>query len=207
MEAAFPYEETDDQARAIAEVKSDMQSPRPMDRVICGDVGFGKTEVAVRAPSRRCSTATRPPCSSPPPCWRSSTSARSASAWPAFPARIEVLSRFRSDAEARAVVAAMRAGEVDIVIGTHRMLQPDVEFANLGLVVIDEEQRFGVAHKERLKRMRLEVDVLTLSATPIPRTLHMALSGIRDMSTMDSAPEGRQAGADVRHRVGRRDRA
>ena len=111
----------------------------------------------------------------------------------AVPARIGVLSRFRTDAEARDVLAGLKSGAIDIVIGTHRLLYPGVEFKNLGLVVIDEEQRFGVTHKERLKRMRLEVDVLTLSATPIPRTLHMALTGIRDMSTMDDPPEGRQA--------------
>ena len=192
MEAAFPYEETDDQARAIAEVKSDMQSPRPMDRVICGDVGFGKTEVAVRAAFKAVLDGYQAAVLVPTTVLAQQHERTFRERLAAFPARIEVLSRFRSDAEARAVVAAMRAGEVEIVIGTHRMLQPDVEFANLGLVVIDEEQRFGVAHKERLKRMRLEVDVLTLSATPIPRTLHMALSGIRDMSTMDSAPEGRQ---------------
>ena len=191
MEAAFPYEETDDQARAIAEVKADMESTRPMDRIVLGDVGFGKTEVAVRSAFKAVQDGYQVAILVPTTVLAQQHERTFRERLAPFPVRIETLSRFRTDAEARAVVAGLRSGEVDIVIGTHSLLQPGIEFANLGLVVIDEEQRFGVAHKERLKRMRLEVDVLTLSATPIPRTLHMSLAGIRDMSTMESAPEDR----------------
>ncbi len=193
LEAAFPYEETPDQAEAIAAVKADMESPRPMDRVICGDVGFGKTEVALRATFKALEDGYQVAILVPTTVLAQQHERTFRERLAAFPTRIEVLSRFRTDAEARDVLAGLKSGEVDIVIGTHRLLYPGVEFKNLGLVVIDEEQRFGVTHKERLKRMRLEVDVLTLSATPIPRTLHMALTGIRDMSTMDDPPEGRQA--------------
>jgi transcription-repair coupling factor (superfamily II helicase) len=191
MEAAFPYEETEDQLRTLAEVKADMESPRPMDRLICGDVGFGKTEVAVRAAFKAVMDGMQVAVLVPTTVLAQQHERTFRERLAAFPVRIEVLSRFRTDQEARDVMAALRAGEVDIVIGTHRLLQPGVEFSNLGLVIIDEEQRFGVAHKERLKRMRLEVDVLSLSATPIPRTLHMSLTGIRDMSTIESAPVDR----------------
>ncbi len=193
LEAAFPYDETPDQAQAIIDVKTDMESPRPMDRVICGDVGFGKTEVALRAAFKATMDGYQVAVLVPTTVLAQQHERTFRERLAAFPAHIEVLSRFRTDAEARAVVAGLRSGDVDIVIGTHRLLYPGIEFNNLGLVIIDEEQRFGVNHKERLKRMRLEVDVLTLSATPIPRTLHMALTGIRDMSTMDDPPEGRQA--------------
>jgi transcription-repair coupling factor (superfamily II helicase) len=191
MEAAFPYEETEDQLRTLAEVKADMESPRPMDRLICGDVGFGKTEVAVRAAFKAVMDGMQVAVLVPTTVLAQQHERTFRERLAAFPARVEVLSRFRSDQEAREVIAGLRAGEVDIVIGTHRLLQQGIEFANLGLVIIDEEQRFGVAHKERLKRMRLEVDVLSLSATPIPRTLHMSLTGIRDMSTIESAPVDR----------------
>ncbi|MGE0133538.1 MAG: transcription-repair coupling factor [Dehalococcoidia bacterium] len=191
MEAAFPFEETEDQLRTIAEVKADMESPRPMDRLICGDVGFGKTEVAVRAAFKAVMDGMQVAVLVPTTVLAQQHERTFRERLAAFPVRIEVLSRFRSDHEARAIVAALKVGEVDIVIGTHRLLQPNVEFSNLGLVIIDEEQRFGVAHKERLKRMRLEVDVLSLSATPIPRTLHMSLTGIRDMSSIESAPVDR----------------
>ncbi|MDP6606163.1 MAG: transcription-repair coupling factor [Dehalococcoidia bacterium] len=193
LEAAFPYEETPDQMQAILDVKSDMESPRPMDRVICGDVGFGKTEVALRAAFKAVTEGYQVAVLVPTTVLAQQHERTFRERLAAFPTRIEVLSRFRTDAEARDVLAGLRSGGVDIVIGTHRLLYPGVAFHNLGLVIIDEEQRFGVTHKERLKRMRLEVDVLTLSATPIPRTLHMALTGIRDMSTMDDPPEGRQA--------------
>jgi transcription-repair coupling factor (superfamily II helicase) len=192
LEAAFPYEETVDQARSIAEVKADMESPRPMDRLICGDVGFGKTEVALRAAFKAVMEGMQVAVLVPTTVLAQQHERTFRERLAAFPVRIEVLSRFRSDKEAAEVIAGLRAGEIDIVIGTHRLLQAGVEFANLGLVILDEEQRFGVAHKERLKRMRLEVDVLSLSATPIPRTLHMALTGIRDMSTIDTAPQDRQ---------------
>jgi transcription-repair coupling factor (superfamily II helicase) len=193
FEAAFPYEETPDQADAIVAVKADMENVQPMDRVICGDVGFGKTEVALRATFKALEDGYQVAILVPTTVLAQQHERTFRERLAAFPARIEVLSRFRTDAEARDVLAGLKSGVVDVVIGTHRLLYPGVEFKNLGLVVIDEEQRFGVTHKERLKRMRLEVDVLTLSATPIPRTLHMALTGIRDMSTMDDPPEGRQA--------------
>ena len=192
MEAAFPYEETEDQLRAIAEVKGDMESERPMDRLVCGDVGFGKTEVAVRAAFKAVMDGMQVAVLVPTTVLAQQHHRTFSERLAAFPARIEVLSRFRTDAEAREVIAGLKSGDIDIVIGTHRLLQDGIEFANLGLVIIDEEQRFGVAHKERLKRMRLEVDVLALSATPIPRTMHMSLAGIRDMSTMESAPVERQ---------------
>ncbi|MBX7110629.1 MAG: transcription-repair coupling factor [Dehalococcoidia bacterium] len=191
MEAAFPFEETEDQLRTIAEVKADMESPRPMDRLICGDVGFGKTEVAVRAAFKAVMDGMQVAVLVPTTVLAQQHERTFRERLAAFPVRVEMLSRFRSDHEAREIIAALKAGEIDIVIGTHRLLQPSVEFANLGLVIIDEEQRFGVAHKERLKRMRLEVDVLSLSATPIPRTLHMSLTGIRDMSSIESAPVDR----------------
>ncbi|MYA20514.1 MAG: transcription-repair coupling factor, partial [Chloroflexi bacterium] len=191
LESAFPYEETPDQTRVIAEVKRDMEARQPMDRIVLGDVGFGKTEVAVRAAFKAVQDGYQVAILVPTTVLAQQHERTFRERLAPFPVRIETLSRFRTDAEARELVTGLREGSVDIVIGTHRLLQPGVEFANLGLVVIDEEQRFGVAHKERLKRMRLEVDVLTLSATPIPRTLHMTLAGIRDMSTMESAPEDR----------------
>ena len=191
MEVAFPYEETADQLAAITAVKEDMEAVRPMDRIVLGDVGFGKTEVAVRAAFKAVQDGYQVAVLVPTTVLAQQHERTFRERLAPFPVRIEALSRFRTDAEAREVGAGLRSGEIDIVIGTHRLLQPGIEFGNLGLVVIDEEQRFGVAHKERLKRMRLEVDVLTLSATPIPRTLHMSLAGIRDMSPMDTAPEDR----------------
>ncbi|MXW35037.1 MAG: transcription-repair coupling factor, partial [Chloroflexi bacterium] len=191
MEAAFPYEETEDQLAAITAVKEDMEGVRPMDRIVLGDVGFGKTEVAVRAAFKAVQDGYQVAVLVPTTVLAQQHERTFRERLAPFPVQIEALSRFRTDAEAREVASGLRSGEVDIVIGTHRLLQAGIEFANLGLVVIDEEQRFGVAHKERLKRMRLEVDVLTLSATPIPRTLHMSLAGIRDMSPMDTAPEDR----------------
>ena len=191
MEAAFPYEETTDQISAISAVKGDMEAVRPMDRIVLGDVGFGKTEVAVRAAFKAVQEGYQVGVLVPTTVLAQQHERTFRERLAPFPVRIEALSRFRTDGEAREVAAGLRSGEIDIVIGTHRLLQAGIEFANLGLVVIDEEQRFGVAHKERLKRMRLEVDVLTLSATPIPRTLHMSLAGIRDMSPMDTAPEDR----------------
>ncbi len=193
LEAAFPYEETPDQQSAIEAVKADMERPRPMDRVICGDVGFGKTEVAVRAAFKAVRDGHQVAVLVPTTVLAQQHLRTFRERLGAFPVHVEALSRFRTDAEVAEILASVRAGGVDVLIGTHRLLSPDVEFANLGLVVIDEEQRFGVHHKELLKRMRLEVDVLTLSATPIPRTLHMALAGVRDLSMMESAPEGRQA--------------
>lgn len=192
MEAAFPFVETADQLEAIAEVKADMERPRPMDRLICGDVGYGKTEVAVRAAFKAVADGKQVAVLVPTTVLAEQHGNTFRERIAGFPVRVEVLSRFRSEQEQREIVAGILTGEVDIAIGTHRLLQKDVEFKDLGLVVIDEEQRFGVSHKERLKQMRAEVDSLTLSATPIPRTLQMSLVGIRDMSSVMSPPEERQ---------------
>lgn len=191
MEAAFPFVETPDQMEAIAEVKQDMERPRPMDRLICGDVGYGKTEVAVRAAFKTVTAGKQVGVLVPTTVLAEQHGATFRERTAGFPVRVEVLSRFRSEQEQRDIVAATARGEVDILIGTHRLLQKDVQFKDIGLVIIDEEQRFGVAHKERLKQMRAEVDFLTLSATPIPRTLQMSLAGIRDMSTVMTPPEER----------------
>ena len=191
LEASFPYVETPDQVAAISAVKSDMEQPRPMDRLICGDVGFGKTEVAVRAAFKTVMDGYQVAILVPTTVLAQQHYNTFKERLASLPARVEMLSRFLNDKQARDVVREVGEGGVDILIGTHRILQRDVEFKKLGLVVIDEEQRFGVAHKERLKQMRKEVDVLTLSATPIPRTLHMSLVGIRDLSNMMTAPEDR----------------
>lgn len=192
MEAAFPFVETPDQMDAIRRVKTDMEAPRPMDRLICGDVGYGKTEVAVRAAFKTVNNGKQVAVLVPTTVLAEQHGETFRERMAGFPVRVEVLSRFRSEADQRAIVAGIADGSVDVVIGTHRLLQKDVAFKDLGLVVIDEEQRFGVAHKERLKQMRAEVDVLSLSATPIPRTLQMSLAGIRDMSSVMSPPEERQ---------------
>jgi len=191
LEASFPYVETPDQVAAIGAVKTDMENPRPMDRLICGDVGFGKTEVAVRAAFKAVMDGYQVAVLVPTTVLAQQHYNTFKERLASLPARVEMLSRFLSDKEARNVVREVADGGIDILIGTHRILQKDVEFKKLGLVIIDEEQRFGVAHKERLKQMRHEVDVLTLSATPIPRTLHMSLVGIRDLSNMMTAPEDR----------------
>ena len=191
LEDSFPYEETPDQARAITEVKADMEQPRPMDRLVCGDVGYGKTEVALRAAFKTVSEGMQAGLLVPTTVLAQQHYATFSERLSPFPVRVEVLSRFRTRKEQQEVIEGLKRGTVDIVIGTHRLLQKDVHFKNLGLVVVDEEQRFGVSHKERLKRLRREVEVLTLSATPIPRTLYMALSGIRDMSVVETPPEAR----------------
>lgn len=191
LEESFPFEETPDQRSAIAEVKTDMESPKPMDRLVCGDVGYGKTEIALRAAFKAVMDGKQVAVLAPTTILAQQHYATFSQRLSAFPTRVEVLSRFRTAQEQRDVVERLKQGRVDICIGTHRIIQKDVEFKELGLVIVDEEQRFGVAHKERLKRMREEVDVLTLTATPIPRSLHMALSGVRDMSTMETPPEER----------------
>ncbi|MCH7712140.1 MAG: transcription-repair coupling factor [Chloroflexi bacterium] len=191
LEDSFPYEETPDQARAIEEVKSDMEVIKPMDRLICGDVGYGKTEVALRAAFKTVNDGFQVGILVPTTVLAQQHYATFSERLSPYPVRVEVLSRFRTAKEQQEVIEGLKDGSVDIVIGTHRLLQKDVSFKNLGLAVVDEEQRFGVAHKERLKQLRREVDVLTLSATPIPRTLNQALSGIRDLSTMDTPPEAR----------------
>jgi len=191
LEAAFPYIETEDQAQAIAAVKEDMEKARPMDRLICGDAGYGKTEVALRAAFKAVMDGKQVGMLVPTTVLAQQHYETFRDRLSPFPVTVELLSRFRTDAEQRKVLAGLREGKVDIVIGTHRLLQQDIAFKDLGLVIIDEEQRFGVAHKERLKQMRTEVDVLTLTATPIPRTLYMALTGVRDVSIIETPPQER----------------
>lgn len=193
FEEEFPFEETPDQVRATAEVKADMEQPRPMDRLLCGDVGYGKTEVAMRAAFKTVMDAKQVAFLVPTTILAEQHCLTLLDRVKSFPVRVEVLSRFKSKQEQKEVVEGLKLGRVDIVIGTHRLLSPDVEFKDLGLVVIDEEQRFGVRHKETLKRLRELVDVLTLTATPIPRTLYMSLIGARDMSIISTPPEGRLA--------------
>lgn len=193
FEAAFPYELTPDQAKAIEDAKQDMEQPTPMDRLLCGDVGYGKTEVAMRAAFKAVMEGKQVAVLTPTTVLAYQHFSNFRSRFAAFPARIELLSRFRSPKEQKEVVAAIEAGKVDIVIGTHRILSRDLNFKDLGLVVVDEEQRFGVAHKERLKHMKKRVDVLTMSATPIPRTLNMSLLNVRDMSLIETPPRDRLA--------------
>jgi len=192
LEAAFPYPETPDQLRAIAEVKADMERPTPMDRLVCGDVGFGKTEVAVRAVFKAVQDGKQAAVLVPTTILAQQHYQTFAERYAPFPVRVEVLSRFLTPAETRAVLAGLADGSVDVVIGTHRLLADDVSFADLGLLVVDEEQRFGVAHKEAMKRLKVGLDVLTLTASPIPRTLEMGLTGIRDLSVIDTPPARRQ---------------
>jgi len=191
VEDAFPYVETPDQLTTIAQVKEDMERSTPMDRLVCGDVGYGKTEIALRAAFKAISDGMQVAILVPTTVLAQQHYVTFSERLSPYPLTVEVLSRFRTNQEQRAVVEGLASGSVDICIGTHRLLQKDVAFKNLGLVIVDEEHRFGVAHKERFKQMRAQVDVLTLTATPIPRTLNMALSGIRDMSTMETPPEER----------------
>ena len=192
MEAAFPYVETVDQRKAITEVKSDMERSVPMDRLICGDVGFGKTEVAVRAAFKAVQDGKQVAVLCPTTLLASQHGVTFRDRFAGFPVRVEVLSRFQTAAEAKKILSGLASGEIDCVIGTHRLLQEGVKFKDLGLLVVDEEQRFGVQHKEAMKKMRTNVDVLTLSATPIPRTLEMSLVGIRDLSLLQTPPADRQ---------------
>jgi transcription-repair coupling factor (superfamily II helicase) len=202
LEASFPFEETPDQQRAIEAVKEDLESPRPMDRLVCGDVGFGKTEVAVRAAFVVVAEGRQALVLSP-------TTVLAQQHWNTFrerygelPVRVEMVSRFRKPAEVKQVLREFADGKVDVLVGTHRILSRDVIPKELGLVVVDEEQRFGVAQKELLRQLRLEVDVLSLSATPIPRTLHMSLAGLRDISVIETPPRGRRP---IRTHVGEYD--
>ncbi|HSJ49931.1 MAG TPA: transcription-repair coupling factor, partial [Actinomycetota bacterium] len=192
LEDAFPHAETGDQLTAIEEVKADMERPRPMDRLICGDVGFGKTEIAVRAAFKAVMDGKQVAVLVPTTLLAEQHFITFSERFAPFPVRVAMLSRFVARAEQDRIVEDLARGAVDVVIGTHRLLSRDVRFKDLGLVVVDEEQRFGVAHKERLKKLRAQVDVLTMTATPIPRTLEMALTGIRDLSTVDTPPEDRQ---------------
>lgn len=191
LEASFPYVETPDQIKAQQQVKEDMVKAKPMDRLVCGDVGYGKTEVAIRAAFKAVMDNKQVAVLVPTTVLAEQHFSTFSQRLDAFPIRIEVLSRFRTPKEQQAIVDGLANGTVDICIGTHRLLQKDVVFKDLGLLIIDEEQRFGVAHKEHFKQMRQEVDVLTLSATPIPRTLHMSLVEVRDMSIMETPPEER----------------
>ena len=191
FESAFIYQETPDQLTAIADVKRDMESKKPMDRLICGDVGYGKTEVAIRAAFKAVMAGKQVAVLVPTTVLAQQHFNTFTERMADYPVRIEMLSRFRSKKQQRMAVELLREGGLDIVIGTHRLVQPDVHFKDLGLVVIDEEQRFGVLHKERFKQLRRMVDVLTLSATPIPRTLYLSLTGARDMSTIETAPQER----------------
>jgi transcription-repair coupling factor (superfamily II helicase) len=191
FEAAFPFEETTDQITAIRHVKTDMERPQPMDRLICGDVGYGKTEVAMRAAFKAVMDGKQVAVLVPTTVLALQHFQSFADRFAPFPIVVEMLSRFRTRGEQHKVLRGLRDGTVDIVIGTHRLLQKDVRFRDLGLLAVDEEQRFGVAAKERLKQFRTEVDVLTLTATPIPRTLHMAMLGVRDISTIETPPEDR----------------
>ena len=191
FEDNFPYPETDDQLRCIADIKHDMESPIPMDRLLCGDVGFGKTEVALRAVMKAVMDGKQAAILVPTTVLAQQHYQTAVARFRGFPVNIDVLSRFRTPAQQRQTVSNLRAGSVDLIIGTHKLLQKTIEYKDLGLLIIDEEQRFGVSHKERLKEISKGVDVLTLSATPIPRTLNMALSGIRDMSTLEEPPADR----------------
>jgi len=191
LEDSFPYVETDDQVRVLTDIKRDMENPRPMDRLLCGDVGYGKTEVALRAAFKAVMDGKQAAILVPTTVLAQQHYETFMQRLAAFPVKVEMLSRFRTPREQTEILFALAMGEVDIIIGTHRLISADVEFKDLGLVIIDEEQRFGVTHKEHLKKLRTEVDVLTLTATPIPRTLYMALTGVRDISNLNTPPEER----------------
>ena len=192
FEDAFPYEETDDQLRCIEEIKADMEKPVPMDRLLCGDVGYGKTEVALRAAFKAVMDSKQVALLVPTTILAQQHYETMRSRFARYPITVEVMSRFRTPKEQKAVLADLAAGRVDVVVGTHRLLSKDMRFKDLGLLIVDEEQRFGVRAKEKLKSLRENVDVLTLSATPIPRTLHMSMTGIRDMSVIAEPPAGRR---------------
>jgi transcription-repair coupling factor (superfamily II helicase) len=191
LEASFPYVETEDQLQVIREVKQDMESSRPMDRLICGDVGYGKTEVALRAAFKAVMSGKQVAVLVPTTVLAQQHYHTFRERTAAYPVEVEMLSRFRNPQQQQEIIQRLANGNLDIVIGTHRLIQGDVEIKDLGLLIIDEEQRFGVTHKEKLKQMRSEVDVLTMTATPIPRTLYMALTGVRDISTINTPPEER----------------
>ncbi len=191
FEAMFPYQETPDQLRAIAEVKADMERQRPMDRLVCGDVGYGKTEVAIRAAFKAVMDGKQVAVLVPTTILAQQHYETFRERFADYPIRVEVLSRFRSRKEQTATIKGLKEGTVDVVIGTHRLLSKDIQFRDLGLLIVDEEQRFGVSHKEKLKQMKTNVDVLTLTATPIPRTLHMSMLGVRDLSVIETPPENR----------------
>src|SRR5205085_3515068 len=192
FEDAFPFTETPDQRDAIEMVKADMEAPRPMDRLICGDVGYGKTEVALRAAFKSVQDGKQVMLLVPTTILAQQHYGTFTERLKDYPVTIEHVSRFRSVAEQRASVARFAAGEVDILIGTHRLLSRDVRAKDVGLLIVDEEQRFGVKQKELLRQIKLKVDVIAMSATPIPRTLQMSLAGVRDISVIETPPEGRR---------------
>lgn len=191
FENSFPYEETYSQIRSIEEIKKDMESDKPMDRLLCGDVGFGKTEVAIRAAFKAIMDGYQVAFLVPTTILANQHYETIKKRFDKFPVNVQVISRFNQASKNKLIIKDLKAGKVDLIIGTHRLLSKDVGYKNLGLLIIDEEQRFGVKHKEKLKELKSSLDVLTLSATPIPRTLQMSLSGIRDLSTLDEAPEER----------------
>src|ERR1700678_987353 len=193
FEEAFDFTETDDQLNAIADIKHDMESSRPMDRLLCGDVGYGKTEVAMRAAFKAVQDGKQVAVLTPTTILAFQHYETFKKRFSQFPINIEMISRFRTPKEQKVILEKVETGRVDILIGTHRLLSKDVKFQDLGLLIVDEEQRFGVRHKERLKQMRKEIDVLAMSATPIPRTLHMSLVGLRDMSIIETPPKDRMA--------------
>lgn len=191
FEDTFPYQETEDQLRSIEEVKTDMESGKPMDRLLCGDVGFGKTEIALRAAFKAVGDSKQVAYLCPTTILAMQHYENFLKRMENFPIKVQMLSRFRTAAQQKEIIKQLKTGEIDIIIGTHRILSKDLEFKDLGLLIIDEEQRFGVAHKERLKELKENIDVLTMTATPIPRTLHMAMTGVRDMSVLTEPPENR----------------
>ncbi|MDD2400885.1 MAG: transcription-repair coupling factor [Clostridia bacterium] len=191
FEDAFPYEETDDQLKCIREVKCDMEKARPMDRLLCGDVGYGKTEVAIRAAFKAAIEGKQTAVLVPTTVLAQQHYNTFRERFEGFPVNVDTLSRFRSAKEQKEVIKGLESGQIDVVIGTHRLLSKDIKFKDLGILIVDEEQRFGVIHKEKLKKIKKTVDILTLTATPIPRTLHMSLVGVRDMSVIETPPEDR----------------
>jgi transcription-repair coupling factor (superfamily II helicase) len=192
LEESFPYEPTPDQSKAIVEVKIDMEAESPMDRLVCGDVGFGKTEVAIRAVFKAVQDGKQAAVLVPTTLLAQQHYTTFTERFAGYPLRVEVLSRFLTNSQAKKVIEGLASGDVDVVVGTHRLLAPDLRFKDLGLLVVDEEQRFGVSHKEAIKGLKVGVDVLTLSATPIPRTLEMSLTGIRDLTLLNTPPAERQ---------------
>ena len=193
FEEAFDYTETDDQLNAIADIKRDMESTRPMDRLLCGDVGYGKTEVAMRAAFKAVQDGKQVAVLTPTTILAFQHFETFKKRFSQFPINVEMISRFRSPKEQKVILERLETGKIDILIGTHRLISKDIKFLELGLLIVDEEQRFGVRHKERLKQMRRAIDVLAMSATPIPRTLHMSLVGLRDMSVIETPPKDRMA--------------
>ena len=191
LEDSFEFKETEDQAKTISEIKKDLESPKPMDRLLVGDVGFGKTEVAIRTAFKVAQEGKQVAIMVPTTILAEQHYHLFKNRLSQFPVEVEMLSRFKNEREQKKIIANLKIGRVDIIIGTHRLLSRDVEFKNLGLVIIDEEHRFGVAAKEKMKQLRTEIDILSMSATPIPRTLHMALTKIRDVSTLDTPPPNR----------------